>query len=191
MSGQPAIFLDRDGVVVANVDDKAARTVEQLVLLDNISSVLRDLKNAGYLLIVVSNQPDYALGNISLETRQQIETTFERLLAEQAVSLDAIYYCYHHEGSTMIDFGKVCACRKPRPGMILQAIKQLKIDPRRSWMIGDRASDIKAGASAGLRTILFDPKHGQGPFLLEHAVTPDFNATRLSQIVSIVCGGLR
>ena len=188
MPGNPAIFLDRDGLIVENVFDQAARSVGELVLLDGIVSVLLDLKHAGYKLIVVSNQPDFALGKVTLTTRYEIERAFEALLEAHSISFDAIYYCYHHEGSSMIELGVVCECRKPKPGMILQAIKELNLDPKLSWMIGDRASDIKAGSSAGVRTILFDLNGTQHQFLLTHAVTPDFQVSRLDQIVSIVCG---
>jgi D-glycero-D-manno-heptose 1,7-bisphosphate phosphatase len=144
---RPAIFLDRDGVIAGS-----RRAVEQslppisvgdLVIPGGVADALTALHEAGYCLVVVTNQPDVARG---LATRADVEAINEALRA--ALPLDAIYNCFHD--------GPDCACRKPRPGMLLDASGDLNLDLDRSWMVGDRWVDVAAGSAAGVHTILID-----------------------------------
>jgi D-glycero-D-manno-heptose 1,7-bisphosphate phosphatase len=145
-----AVFLDRDGVVIeAQVRDGKpypAANAESMRIPAGTGDVLSQLKKYGYLLIVVTNQPDVARGT---QTREVVDEMNRRLTAE--LSLDDVLTCYHDDGDN-------CDCRKPRPGLIQRASRQYGIDLAESYLIGDRWRDIDAGANAGCKTILID--HG-------------------------------
>lgn len=145
--GSPAIFLDRDGVIIESraVPGGSAppTSVDDVAIIPGAGDALATLRAAGYCLVVVTNQPDVARGSTS---RAEVDAINEVLRRE--LPLDAIYVCFHD--------GPACACRKPRPGLLLDARHDLDLDLRRSWMIGDRWVDIAAGAAAGIRTVLVE-----------------------------------
>ncbi|MEA2337114.1 MAG: D-glycero-D-manno-heptose 1,7-bisphosphate phosphatase [Thermoanaerobaculia bacterium] len=142
-----AVFLDRDGVinraVVRDGKPHPPDTIEELEVLDGVPEVLLKLRDAGFLLIVVTNQPDVARGT---QTREVVESMHARLMAELAI--DEIVACYHD--------GDDCDCRKPEPGALLDAARRHGIDLERSFMIGDRWRDIEAGQRAGCRCLFID-----------------------------------
>jgi len=145
---QPAIFLDRDGVL-NEVTLKAGKphppqTLAELVILPGVEDALKKLHQAGYLLMVVTNQPDVVRG---AQSKQVIEAMHDYL--KQCLPLDAIYTCYH-------DDHEHCDCRKPLPGLLQQAAEEWSIDLSQSWMVGDRWRDIEAGQRAGCRTVFID-----------------------------------
>jgi D-glycero-D-manno-heptose 1,7-bisphosphate phosphatase len=148
-----AVFLDRDGVLNRNVfyADTGAwespRTPASVELTCGIGPALGSLRAAGYLLIVVSNQPNAAKGKCTRESLDQVHAQVVSLLAAEDVHLDAHYLCLHHPEHT-----GPCNCRKPSPFFLLEAAAEYGIDLTRSWMIGDRASDIECGRAAGTRT---------------------------------------
>ena len=148
-----AVFLDRDGVLV---DDQGFLVrAEQICLLEGVPAALRRLKAAGMFLAVVSNQAVVARGLISECELQDLN----RLVLEQVERcggprLDAVYYCPHHPEATLPEYRAACPCRKPRPGMLVQAAAEHGLDLQASFLIGDRMSDILAGHSAGCRTVL-------------------------------------
>lgn len=143
-----AAFLDRDGVlnvaVLREGKPYPPTDASELEIVPGALECLQALRAAGYLLIVVSNQPDVARGT---QTREAVEAIHSRLRA--VLPLDAIYVCYH-------DADAGCECRKPKPGMLLAAAKDFGIDLAQSFMIGDRWRDIDAGAMAGCRTVFLD-----------------------------------
>lgn len=175
--GRPAVFFDRDGIIVQPIHGEAPTAPEEMELISEIIPVLQKSKQSGYLIFVVSNQPDVALGIVNEETKNNLEAKFEKLLENDDIVFDRIYYCHHASG---------CDCRKPKPGLLLQAKKEFDVDMEKSFMIGDRASDIKAGISAGTKTILFDPKNLQKSYLKEHDVKPDIEINELRQILQII-----
>jgi D-glycero-D-manno-heptose 1,7-bisphosphate phosphatase len=143
-----AVFLDRDGVLNAAVvrDGRPyppARACE-LEILPGVPAALGDLKRGGFVLLVVTNQPDVARGT---QTREAIDAIHARLRA--ALPLDAIYCCDHDDGDR-------CACRKPAPGLLLEGARDWSVDLTASFMVGDRWRDIEAGAAAGCRTVFID-----------------------------------
>jgi D-sedoheptulose 7-phosphate isomerase len=150
VSGQlrPAVFLDRDGVINRAVvrDGKPfpPSRLNQLEILPDVASSLRDLKAQGFALYVITNQPDVARGN---QTREGIEA-MHRALAS-ALPIDGIFVCYHDDGDH-------CTCRKPLPGLLFEAQRKYNIDLSRSFVVGDRWRDIDAGHNAGCKTILID-----------------------------------
>jgi D-glycero-D-manno-heptose 1,7-bisphosphate phosphatase len=149
-----AIFLDRDGVLNRNVWNPATSayesplTPEQFELLPNVIPALQLLQDAGYLLFLVSNQPNHAKGKASLSTLDAIHGRLETALAEGHISFSACYYCFHHPA-----FTGPCICRKPSPHFLFKARDVFGVDLGRSWMIGDRQTDIECGRAAGTRTL--------------------------------------
>jgi D-glycero-D-manno-heptose 1,7-bisphosphate phosphatase len=143
-----AIFLDRDGVInlVNLVDGKPhpPKDLSELILLPKVAEALQLLKHAGYLLIVITNQPDVARGKTKIETVEAINQ-----FLRNSLPIDDIFTCYH-------DDIEGCNCRKPKPGNILQAADQYNINILSSFMIGDRWRDVEAGESAGCKTFFID-----------------------------------
>ena len=149
---KPAIFLDRDGTL--NVDVGYLHRLEQLELFPWTADALRLLKRAGYMLVVVTNQAGIARGLIEPGFVEIAHAEMRRRLQAGGTDLDALYYCPHHPGGSVASFAVDCRCRKPSPGMIEDAAADLGIDPKRSWMIGDKWLDVQMGQAAGARSIL-------------------------------------
>ena len=144
-----AIFLDRDGTL--NIDYGYVHEIDNFKFIDGVIDALRELKKMGYMLVLVTNQSGIARGYFSEEQFLQLTEWMDWSLAEQDVDLDGIYYCPHHpEGKG--EYKEDCDCRKPKSGMLLQAIKELKIDPTQSIMVGDKVEDLKAGIGAKVKT---------------------------------------
>ena len=153
---QKAIFLDRDGTINKYVG--FLRKITDFELLDGVAEAIRKVNESGYLVVVVTNQPVIARGEISIEELEEIHNKMETLLGKEGAYLDAIYYCPHHphkgyEGERL-ELKIDCDCRKPKPGMLLKAAEDFNIDLSQSWMIGDGENDIKAGIKAGCKTVL-------------------------------------
>jgi len=150
---RPAVFLDRDGVlneaIVRHGKPYPPRDLSELVLRHGARAALEELKREGFLLIVVTNQPDVARGRANRADVDKINAQLAAILP-----LDAIEVCEH-------DDKEQCDCRKPKPGMILRARKKLGVDLARSFMVGDRWRDIEAGRRAGCRTILIGDGYGE------------------------------
>ena len=143
-----AIFLDRDGTL--NIDYGYVHEIDNFKFIDGAIDALRELKKMGYMLVLVTNQSGIARSYFSEEQFLQLTEWMDWSLAEQDVDLDGIYYCPHHpEGKG--EYKEDCDCRKPKSGMLLQAIKELKIDPTQSIMVGDKVEDLKAGIGAKVK----------------------------------------
>lgn len=158
-----AVFLDRDGVlnraVIRNGRPFPPSTVADVQILPGVLEATLRLKAAGFVLIVVSNQPDVARGTASRETVEAINDHLGR-----ALPIDQFIMCYH-------DSGDGCRCRKPLPGMLLQGAREFDIDLATSYMVGDRWRDIQAGIAAGCQTIFLDYEYAeQRPEGYDHAV---------------------
>ena len=160
-----AVFLDRDGILNRNVfyaDTYAwesPRSASEVELTGGLAPALRLLLAAGYLLIVVSNQPNAAKGKCSRQALDAVHAKVISLLAAEGVTLHDHYLCLHHPEHT-----GTCACRKPSPFFLLEAARKHGLDLERSWMIGDRASDVACGRAAGTFTIWVNTGEGaSGP----------------------------
>ena len=149
---RPAVFLDRDGTL--NVDVGYLHAMEQLELFPWTGDALRLLKRAGYLLVVVSNQAGIAQGMIPSGFVEQAHEEMVRRVRDGGGDLDALYFCPHHPRGAIKEFSTDCLCRKPRPGMINDAVRDLGIDVARSWVVGDKWLDVQLGHAAGARSIL-------------------------------------
>lgn len=159
---QKAIFLDRDGTINQYVG--FLRNIDDFVLIDGVVEAIKAINNSGYLAIVVTNQPVIARGEVTWEQLQEIHNKMETLLGLEGAYLDGVYFCPHHphcgyEGE-IPELKIECDCRKPKPGMLLQAANDFNIDLSKSWMIGDGENDVKAGIASGCRTALL----GNGDF---------------------------
>jgi D-glycero-D-manno-heptose 1,7-bisphosphate phosphatase len=154
-----AIFLDRDGVLndpVANGDAPAESPYrpEDVHLSRGAIEGARALRDAGYALVVVTNQPAAAKGTTTVAALDAVNARVRADLAAAAVELDGWYTCLHHPAGTVAGLAGACECRKPAPGMLLQAAEELDLDLAASWMVGDSDSDVEAGRRAGTRTVL-------------------------------------
>ena len=153
---QKAVFLDRDGTINKYVG--FLRDIDQFELLPGAAEAIRRINQAGYLAVVVTNQPVIARGEVTEKGLREIHNKMETLLGEHGAYLDGIYFCPHHPDKGFP--GEVpelkidCDCRKPKPGLLLRAAADLNIDLARSWMVGDSMNDIMAGRAAGCRTAL-------------------------------------
>ena len=163
---QKAVFLDRDGTI--NVYKGFLRNVDDFELIKGIGGAIRAINEQGYLVVVVTNQPVIARGELRKEGLEEIHNRMETELGEEGAYLDGIYVCPHHphkgyEGE-IAELKFDCGCRKPKPGLLLRAAENLNIDLEESWMVGDSENDIEAGRAAGCRTALIgagDCDYGQ------------------------------
>ena len=153
------MFLDRDGTI--NEDCGHIQTPEELVLLPGAASAIRRLNASPYLTVVVTNQSVIARGKCTESDMNTIHNRLQSLIGEFGASIDRIYYCPHYPeqiAGGRKDLKILCECRKPEPGLILRATKNMNIDLNKSWMVGDMTSDIEAAKRAGIRSILLTKK---------------------------------
>ena len=156
---QKAIFLDRDGTVNEYVG--FLRNIDEFKLIENTAEAIKKI-NSSELAIIVTNQPVIARGEVTYEELNQIHKKMETLLGQEGAYLDGIYYCPHHpkcgfEGEIK-ELKIECECRKPKPGMLLDAAKDFNIDLEKSWIIGDSENDILAGKNAKCNTAYINAK---------------------------------
>ena len=178
-----AFFLDRDGTV--NEEISFLHRPEDAVLIPGVAEAIRKIHAAGFLAVVVSNQSGVARGMFPPSDVEAVHARIQWLLLRQGAdaTADAWYYCPHHPEIT----GE-CGCRKPRPGMLLRAAEDLGIDLKRSFMVGDRMSDLRAGAAAGCAASLLVTT-GYGAKLTEDARAEGFGvAPDLTAAVGILLG---
>jgi len=168
-----AIFLDRDGVinepVILNGKPYPPATVNELKLFDGVAESLLALREAGYLLIVVTNQPDVARGKTPMRVVNEINNYLMSNLP-----LDAIHVCFHDDSDQ-------CNCRKPLPGLLLNAAKEFNIELSESYMVGDRWKDIAAGQAAGCKTVWIDACYDE-----KKPVNPDITVSSLWEASKII-----
>ena len=171
-----AVFFDRDGVI--NADAWPLTKIENVVLVPKIAEAIKKL-NPDFLIIVVTNQGSIARGFSTVEEIKAINNFIIQELENQGAKIDGVYFCPHHQ-----DFTGSCKCRKPEPGMILQAAKEHDIDLSKSFIIGDKTSDIMAGKNAGIKTILV--KTGDAGKDGRCDVVPDFEAENSLEAAEII-----
>jgi len=154
-----AVFLDRDGVLNKDPPHYAHR-LDQLKMIPRSDEAVRLLKDNGYFLVIISNQSGVALGYYPEVQVSVFNNALLKEIRKKGGDIDAVYYCPHHPDAVICKYKKNCSCRKPKPGMILQAAQEHNIDLKNSFVVGDKEGDIKAGNTAGCRTILVLTGHG-------------------------------
>ena len=174
---KPAVFLDRDGVL--SEEKSYVCKLEDFTIFPYTKDCIRKIKEKGYYAIVITNQSGVARGLFSEEVLQEMNAY---LIEETGV--DAVYYCPHHANGKIEKYKKECGCRKPNTGMIEHACQDFRIDMEKSYMVGDRASDILLGKNAGIKTILVES--GYGMKRLEQEVMPDYIMEDLRKVLSIL-----
>ena len=180
-----AAFVDRDGVINEPVWDARTESFESpyrpqdVTLVPGAAEGLARLRDAGFSLVLASNQPAAAKGHVTLEDLDAVHERVVTLLRSAGVTLDGAYYCHHHP-----DFGGVCECRKPAPGLLLSAAADLELDLAASWMIGDADTDVTAAHAAGVRAVLVEHpgtahrRRGNG--------TPEHTAADLQRAAALI-----
>jgi len=149
---QKALFLDRDGVI--NVEVNYLHKIEEFIFIDGIFELCKYYQDLGYIIVVVTNQSGIARGYYTEYDFNKLTTWMIAEFAKKDIEIKKVYYCPHHP-----DFSSTCSCRKPKPGMLLEAKKEFDIDMKNSVMIGDKERDIEAALNAGLiETYLFDER---------------------------------
>lgn len=157
---KPAVFFDRDGVIIEMVD--YLNRIDQVVLVPGVAAAIADLNRVGIPVVIATNQSGIARGFLTEADLREIHAHIEALLARESARVDAIYYCPHHPDIGGAQYRHRCECRKPAPGMLLQAARDLGLDLARSAFIGDHATDLEAGRRAGIGyNILVLTGHGK------------------------------
>jgi D-glycero-D-manno-heptose 1,7-bisphosphate phosphatase len=174
----PTVFLDRDGTINREVHHLS--DPDQLELLAGAAEGLRDLSEAGCTLIVVSNQSPIGRGMFTEARLLEINGRLSEMLAAEGVKIGGWYWCPHApwEG---------CACRKPAPGMFLRARDEMGVILEKSWVVGDRLADLRAGRQVGARAILVATGYGQGEYALpEHTAWVDYFVPTLREAADVI-----
>jgi D-glycero-D-manno-heptose 1,7-bisphosphate phosphatase len=190
VSGRPAVFLDRDGVLNDLVADplsgylESPLTVRDVRLIPGAAAAARGLARGGFILICVSNQPAAAKGAVPVGQLLAVHQRVTDLLAREGVRLAASRLCLHHPQGVVPELSGPCACRKPAPGMLLDAADAVGADPRASWMVGDTDADLAAGRAAGCRTLLIE--HSGSAHKRLRAFAPDLRAPDLAYGASLL-----
>lgn len=149
---KPAVFLDRDGTI--NFEKNYLYKIEDFEFIPGAPEAIKGLKDAGFLVAVVTNQSGIARGYYTLDDVTRLHQYIQRELQGYNTSIDAFYTCPHHPGQRRSEYGVNCSCRKPAPGMFEKAAAELGIELSQSFMVGDKISDIEAGRAAGCRPVL-------------------------------------
>lgn len=192
---KPAVFLDRDGVLIEDVH--LLTRPDQVVVPAGVPGALQALAAAGFKLVLVSNQPVVARGLVSEPEVCAVHRHLEALLQSAgAPALDGIYFCPHHPNATLPAYRVACDCRKPRPGLFLRAATELSLNLRASFAVGDRITDIIAGARAGCRTVLVQTgMHGAKPIEasepLDPTIQPDYTGADLAAAAEWIIGQMK
>jgi len=182
---EKAVFLDKDGTLIIdvpfNVDIRKVQPVPDLF------SSLKALQDAGYLLVIITNQSGIALSYFTISDLEKFKKYFIDWFAGNEIVLAGFYYCPHFINGNNPDYSITCDCRKPLPGLLLQAAAELNIDLNNSWMIGDILNDIEAGSRAGGKTVLVN-NGNETEWLNGQFRNPTFVAANLSDAVNFITG---
>ena len=187
-AGRRAVFLDRDGVINQNVlnaatgEWEAPLTAAEFGLVPGAREGLQRLRDAGFLLFLVSNQPNHAKGKSSLKEMGAIHDRLLRELEAMRVEFAAFYYCLHHLEGIVAAYSGACMCRKPSPYFLLKAAREFGVDLAQSWMVGDRTTDVLCGRVAGVRTVLIDAEGA-----VARKIAPDRVARNLGEAAEMIC----
>ncbi len=177
-----AVFLDRDGTIIEPYD--YLTDLRQVQLMSAAPAAMRLLRDRGFLLVMITNQSAVARGMLTEKKLLEIHDHLKQLLAEKGAYLDQMYYCPYHPEGAVERYRRDSELRKPAPGMLLLAARELDIDLAQSWVVGDDDRDIEAGRSAGCRTILLENRGS--PLVRRGAAQPDFQAVNLKEAANLI-----
>lgn len=175
---KPCVFFDRDGTLIE--ERNYLSDPEQVALLPGAAEAVRRVREAGFLAVVLTNQSGVGRGYFRMEDVEAVHRRMEELLAAEGARLDAIYVCPHAPEED-------CPCRKPRTGLVELAARELGIDLRRSWMIGDKSADIEMARNAGMRGVLVMTGYGAEAAAAGHSA--EFSATGVKDAVERILAG--
>jgi D-glycero-D-manno-heptose 1,7-bisphosphate phosphatase len=185
-----AVFLDRDGVINEILFHTNLGIIEtpfipgQFRLKAGVGRAIRQINRLGFKAVVVSNQPGVAMKHFSRRTLSEITRKMIRELKQAGAFLDGVYYCLHHPEKGKGKLKKHCACRKPKPGLIFQATRDLNLDVRNSYLIGDSILDVQAGLRAGCKTFLLAHLKCDLCYLMaRRKITPHYRVKNLAAAV--------
>ncbi|MDH4070722.1 MAG: HAD-IIIA family hydrolase [Ignavibacteria bacterium] len=180
------MFIDRDGTL--NEEREFLTDPGDLRLIDGAGPAVRVLNRAGITTCVISNQSGVARGYLTEETLGRIHDRLVRELEAEGARIDGIYYCPHHPDAGAAPYRKNCDCRKPKPGMLLQAAGDFGLDLGRSFVVGDKLDDIRAGQAVSARTILVLTGYGSqsNTEAARHGVTADHVAPSIREAVDYI-----
>lgn len=177
-----AVFLDRDGTI--NEEVGYLRNLADLRLIPGAGAAIKRLNDSGMKVVLVTNQSGIARGYFSESLLQEIHDRLEQMLRDEGARLDAVYYCPHHPSAGNTHFTRDCDCRKPGTGLIDKAARDLNIDVKHSYVVGDKWSDVELGQRAGAHSVLVRTGYGsvdEGNVRPAHLVDPDFIAHTISE----------
>ncbi len=187
-----AVFLDRDGVITEE-PPYYAHKIDQLELIPKSAEAIKLLNESGFKVIVVSNQSGVARGYYQEKDIEIYNRAMKRKLEEKNAYIDAIYYCPHYSEATIEKYKIDCECRKPKPGMLKRAERDLKLDLKCSFLIGDKMSDIEAGYRAGCKTLLVLTGQGNGESkkISEMDIKPNYISKDLFTAIQIISENMK
>ncbi len=183
MKQNKAIFLDKDGTLIPDIPYNV--NPDLITLEEGAVDGLYCLQAIGYLLIIISNQSGVAKGLFAEKELNGVREKIMQLLENNHIELDDFYYCPHHPAGSVQGYNIECECRKPLPGMIVQAAQEHNIDLSASWMIGDILNDVEAGHNAGCRSILIN-NGNETEWLINQSRQPEFTATTITEAADYI-----
>lgn len=187
MKKNSAVFLDRDGVI--NEDVGYLDSLDKLKVIPGAYEAIRLINASGMKAVVISNQAGVAKGLFTEEFVRGTNDCLQKMLRQESAYIDKFYFCPHHPTEGMDPYRRICDCRKPAPGMLLQAAEELNIDLKKSYFVGDRFRDMEAAKKAGVRGILVKTGYGKellqddGPDKATPENKPDFIAADILEAV--------
>jgi D-glycero-D-manno-heptose 1,7-bisphosphate phosphatase len=188
-----AVFLDRDGVLNELVFYREQGRVgsplsaRQLRVMPHAAETINGLHDLGAKIIVISNQPGVAKKQFSYAELLKMNVKIKKELARKGAFLDAEYYCLHHPSALIKKYRKGCDCRKPKPGLLIRAAEEYDLDLKESFFVGDSLVDIKAGRSAGVRTVLVGTMTDLlNRVIEEEGARPDYIVSKFTDVVGLI-----
>lgn len=178
-----AVFIDKDGTLIPDIPYNT--DVGLISLHEHAAAGLLKLQNAGYRIIVITNQSGIAMGYFPEWQLESVHAKIKTLLNDTGVRLDGFLYCPHHPEGQIEEFSRACECRKPKPGMFTQGSQRWDINLNRSWMLGDILNDVEAGNRAGCRSILID-NGGETEWQTGEFRTPDYVAKNILEAANYI-----
>ncbi len=174
------VFLDRDGVLIEDVG--YLKNPENIIIMENSFGALRTLKDAGFLLIIVTNQAGVSKGLLSVEEVGKVNKKLLSIYELNGIHIDDLYFCPHHKDGTVEPYNISCSCRKPETGMVDRGIEKFDIDVKNSFMVGDKDSDILLAKNSGMKSFYIKND------MYEHDknIIPDYTVSSLKEAAEII-----